>query len=117
MSMGGYLGWYLAQALDVPALLFNPALAFRNFYDLTIPAEALQHRPEQTIVLGLLDDTIPPATTREFLAQTPQPYYCYEEPEMPHRTPDPLFQRYAAWWLGNLPATDPAGLRRSQADY
>lgn len=65
-SMGGFMGYHLADAFQVPALVFNPALAYRS-----IPQDIVskdQSSNLKQIVLGTHDETVDPTTTLKYLA-------------------------------------------------
>lgn len=58
-SAGGLIGYYLAQTLKKPCLLFNPALCFRN--EMPIPTQFdPTYRQYMQIAIGLQDQIIDP---------------------------------------------------------
>ncbi len=65
-SMGGFTGFYLAQHLNVPALLFNPALPSRSAHQ-NIPETTLQHNHVLQFVIGNKDDVVDPQLNLEFI--------------------------------------------------
>ena len=69
-SMGGFAGFYLANLLGVSALLYNPALPYRNSVAQNIPSH-LPHKQSllMHIVLGSQDDMIKAKDNLAFLTQ------------------------------------------------
>lgn len=66
-SMGGFMGYHLADAFQVPTLVFNPALAYSS-----VPQEIVvkdQSSNLKQIVLGAQDETVNPTSTLKFLAE------------------------------------------------
>lgn len=64
-SMGGFLGFWLAEKHQLPCLLFNPAVAERSVsmeYQ-----QQLNGCPRRLVVLGAKDDVVNPQQTAEFL--------------------------------------------------
>ncbi len=57
-SMGGFAGFYLSKILQIPALLFNPALPYRTSVLQNIPNIKNEHNHLMQIVIGKLDDVI-----------------------------------------------------------
>lgn len=69
-SMGGFSGFYLANMLGVCALLYNPALPYRNSVLQNIPSHLPQKQsPLMRIVLGGQDDVIKAKDNLVFLSQ------------------------------------------------
>lgn len=92
-SMGGFAGYYIAQALQRPALLFNPALAKRS-----VP-QAVPNYPNgvttlKHIVLGANDDVIDPKSTLNFLANSlgSDNYTIKVRQGLGHRIPEEIFE-------------------------
>lgn len=94
-SMGGFAGYYIAEAIQRPALLFNPALAYRSVpqeitnVKIQIPKSNLKH-----IVLGAKDETIDPKTTLEFLANSigSDNYNIKIRQDLEHRITEEIFE-------------------------
>lgn len=69
-SMGGFAGYYLANLLGVPCMLFNPALPYRHGVELIIPLQfPLNHSPSMRIILGGQDTVIKANDNLLFLSQ------------------------------------------------
>lgn len=64
-SMGGFLGYWLGQAMEVPQLLFNPALAYNSMLFETPPVE-VRDGARSWVVLGKRDETIPAQLNIDF---------------------------------------------------
>ncbi len=64
-SMGGYFGFYLSEAKNIPAFLLNPALTIRS---IQIPVrKPIFSNSRKFVLLGERDDVIPHKDTIEFL--------------------------------------------------
>jgi len=68
-SLGGYTAFWLSQALQIPTLLFNPALAFRSMDPGLITEPLGITYTRHVIFLGMKDDTVNPAHTKKWLAE------------------------------------------------
>lgn len=93
-SMGGFAGYHVSNALQKPALLFNPALAQRTILqeivDYTNPNQCFKQ-----IVLGAQDEVVDPAGTFQFLSQTldtPSDYWIHFRQDLAHRIPVIIFE-------------------------
>ena len=64
-SLGGYLGFWLAERFGLPCLLFNPAIGLRSI-ELNIEVDN-RTCPYRLIVIGEKDDVVIPKTTLSFL--------------------------------------------------
>ena len=93
-SMGGFAGYHVSNALDRPALLFNPALARRSVAQ-NIPEIATNNSLKQ-IVLGQVDEVIAPVDTLEYLSgdfNSETDLYLRLVPGLGHNIPVPLFEQ------------------------
>ena len=92
-SMGGYMGYYLSNALDCKALLFNPALAARP-----VEQEPMNFNPPttqtKTLVLGAEDTEVPPKQTLQFLSKQAlcADYHIIIQRGLAHRIPITIFE-------------------------
>lgn len=93
-SMGGFAGYYLGKMLQVPTLIFNPALAERSVL------QNAPDTPESTnnsihIVLGSKDKVVNPKGTLHFLGnllQQAQNYNMSIRHDLEHRIPLDVFK-------------------------
>jgi len=68
-SFGGYLGFWLAEELGIPCLLFNPAMRLEKYKGL-IPLEIERKCPKRFVVIGAQDDTVLPEIGWDFFGRT-----------------------------------------------
>ena len=66
-SMGGFAGFYLSKLMQIPALLFNPALPYRTSVLQNIPVIGNDHNHLLQIVIGNQDDIILAKDNLEFI--------------------------------------------------
>jgi len=66
-SMGGYLGFWLAEDLGLPCLLFNPAMGSVSTGLLTVPEITEMKCPARYVVLGAYDESVDPVRNLEFM--------------------------------------------------
>ena len=93
-SMGGFVGYYIADALQLPSLLFNPALYTRSVHQ-KIPTNKNPYLSFKQIVLGVDDDVINPKDTFTFLSKTLQEHTDYDihvRQRLGHRIPVDVFK-------------------------
>ncbi|QDO95304.1 hypothetical protein FNB79_15435 [Formosa sediminum] len=103
-SMGGFAGYYVSNALQRPALLFNPALAKRsvlqNVPELPYNKSVLKH-----IILGTADNVIDPKDTLQFLGNTiafhPE-YSIHLYNDLAHRIPVKIFEEAVSEFFSKL---------------
>ncbi len=76
-SLGGFVGYYIADAYKVSSLLFNPALARRSVSQ-KIPDYKNPYLSFKQIVLGAQDDVINPRDTFTFLSKNLQSHTNYD---------------------------------------
>lgn len=69
-SMGGFAGFYVATALNLPTLLFNPALKKRSVAQ-EIPTLNNDVQAFKQIILGKDDEVVDPHDTLQFLKEDP----------------------------------------------
>lgn len=69
-SMGGFAAYHLVNSMGICALLYNPALPYRNDIVQNIPSDLTKKRsPLMRIVLGGQDDVIKAKDNLVFLSQ------------------------------------------------
>ena len=92
-SMGGFAGYYVANGLQIPALLFNPALAYRSVHQ-EIPKITKLKSSFKYLVLGAKDDLIKPKDTLKFIGNSigKDNYHLNIRQDLAHRIPVPIFQ-------------------------
>jgi predicted esterase YcpF (UPF0227 family) len=66
-SLGGYLGYWLAEDLGLPCLLFNPAMNYSDVFYSKMPYIDDPKCPSRYIVLGAKDKTLRPKETLKIL--------------------------------------------------
>ena len=104
-SMGGFMGYYLAMALNCKSLLFNPALASRTITqelpDKLYPKENTSYN----IVLGWEDTVVPAKKTLEFLKENAFQSVAYHVncvPNLAHQIPVPIFENQIQSFFNTL---------------
>ncbi|MBK8348842.1 MAG: hypothetical protein IPL08_14955 [Saprospiraceae bacterium] len=65
-SMGGFLGYYLSLHAALPALLFNPALPFRNV-EQDVPDQKIKRTSYLRVIIGGKDDIIDPRSNMDWI--------------------------------------------------
>lgn len=93
-SMGGFAGFYISTILEVPALLFNPALENRSV-EQQVPDLKITRITRKKFLLGAIDDVIDPADTLKFLSRNfneHTDFYLHIMPELTHNIPVPVFE-------------------------
>lgn len=68
-SMGGFAGFYLTQLMQIPALLFNPALPYRTSVLQNIPSIKKENNHLLQIAIGNQDDVILAKDNLEFITK------------------------------------------------
>ncbi|SHI41751.1 hypothetical protein SAMN04487911_10211 [Arenibacter nanhaiticus] len=101
-SMGGFMGYYLARALKVPALLFNPALTYRSVVQ-EIPSKLEHCNKYLQVILGSQDEVVNPMDTIAFLSQLSKdvPLKIHLHHQLGHRIPEPVFKQEIAAFFAN----------------
>ena len=96
-SMGGFVGYHLAHLLNLPCMLYNPALPYRNTIEQIVPSNILIHHPESMrIILGGQDDVIKAKDNLAFLAQNSSDktdYTIVIRKELAHQIPIDVFEK------------------------
>jgi hypothetical protein len=101
-SMGGFMGYYLAQALGCPALLFNPALPVRSINQ--VVPKNLQPKQHQyfSIVLGSQDETVPAVANLKYFSENLLPTAELQikiRPDLAHQIPLAIFTEECSAFL------------------
>jgi predicted esterase YcpF (UPF0227 family) len=105
-SMGGFAAYHLANSLGLFALLYNPALPYRNDVVQNIPSDLTKKQsPLIRIVLGGQDDTIKAKDNLAFLSQNfSNLKECTIEiiNELAHQIPVAIFEEQTKVFFGGL---------------
>lgn len=67
-SLGGFLGYWLGADLQIPGLLFNPAMHVKRV-EAHIPEDISRMSPARWIVIGDKDDTVDPVAGWRFFGE------------------------------------------------
>jgi hypothetical protein len=105
-SMGGFAGYHLANSLGIFALLYNPALPYRNSVLQNIPSHLPQKQsPLMRIVLGGQDDVIKAKDNLVFLSQNfSELKECTIQiiHELAHQIPVAIFEKQTEYFFEEL---------------
>ena len=102
-SMGGFAGYHVSNALERPALLFNPALVKRSVTQ-HIP-EIKTHSKLQQFVLGQKDDVVSPVDTLSFLSgrfDQGTDFHLHLVPGLDHNIPVERFEEEVRSFFGRF---------------
>lgn len=95
-SMGGFAGYYLANSLSICALLFNPALPYRNTIEQIVPINIpINQSLFMRIVLGGQDTIIKAKDNLAFFAQNvaaKTDYAITIKSDLAHQIPVDVFE-------------------------
>jgi predicted esterase YcpF (UPF0227 family) len=95
-SMGGFVGFHLANSMGICSLLYNPALPYRNNIEQTIPSSLPENQSLlMRIVLGGHDDIIKANDNLDFLAQNynqKTDYTIVIKNDLAHQIPVDVFE-------------------------
>ena len=95
-SMGGFAGYHLANSLGVCALLYNPALPYRNTIEQKVPVSIpINQSLHMRIVLGGQDTIIKAKDNMAFFAQNvaaKTDYAITIKSDLAHRIPVAIFK-------------------------
>jgi predicted esterase YcpF (UPF0227 family) len=103
-SMGGFVSYHLSKLLQLPALVFNPALASRSVFQ-NVPDTPETNGSVIHIVIGAIDDVVDPKSTLTFLGDTltqPQDYNISIRHDLEHRIPVPVFEEEVTLFFERL---------------
>ena len=94
-SMGGFMSYYFANKMKVPALLFNPALPHRPVHQDIPNLKSEDTSPFLQFALGGKDDVIEANNTLKWLAENRNEATNFQlaiHSEMTHRIPKSIFE-------------------------
>lgn len=103
-SMGGFAGYYLSKLLQLPALVFNPALAERSVVQ-NVPDTPETNNGKIHIVLGSKDRVVDPKDTLHFLGDLlmqKQDYNISIRHDLEHRIPLDVFEEEVVRFMSSL---------------
>lgn len=103
-SMGGFIGYYIADAFKIPSLLFNPALASRPVNQ-RIPFFQNPYLSFKQIVLAANDEVINPKDTILFLSKMLQQhtdYHIHIRQDIKHQIPVDVFEEEVKMFLERI---------------
>ena len=104
-SMGGFMGYHIAMQMNIPALLFNPALPVRSLNQ-NIPSTIITKGNQRfSIVLGSLDETVPAVSNLKYFAEnlvTSMQYSIKIRPDLAHQIPLEIFEEECSTFLKSL---------------
>lgn len=102
-SMGGFVGYHLANLLGVPSMLYNPALPYRNEIEQIVPTHfSLNPPPTMQIVLGGQDTVIKAKDNLSFLSQNVSDktdYTIFLKYDLAHQIPLDVFEEQTKSFL------------------
>lgn len=103
-SMGGFAGYHVANILNRPALLFNPALKKRTVIQ-KIPANQNSYNSLKQIVIGQIDEVVDPRDTLDFLQDdfnSVTHLHLHLVPQLGHNIPIAFFEEEVTSFLNQL---------------
>ncbi len=92
-SMGGFVAYHVSQAINVPALLFNPAFPYRSV-QINVPGEILRSAAYLRIVIGGVDDVIIAEDNLTYIEQHVESHNLelIFKPDLGHQIPVDVFE-------------------------
>ncbi len=102
-SMGGFAAYHVANALEKPAMMFNPALVERSVTQHIPPTENVNRL--QHIVLGQVDEVVSPFDTLDFLKGQFNPVthvHIHLVPGLGHNIPVEFFEKEVGAFMARL---------------
>lgn len=103
-SMGGFAGYYLSKLLQLPALVFNPALAERSVVQ-NVPDTPETNNGRIHIVICSKDPVVNPKATLHFLGELllqEQSYKISIRHDLEHRIPLDVFEVEVVKFMSDL---------------
>ena len=105
-SMGGFAGFHLANSMGICALLYNPALPYRNSIEQIIPSNLqVKESPLIRIILGGQDEIIKAKDNLTFLAQNcnlKTDYTIVIKNDLAHQIPVDVFKEETKAFFDSL---------------
>lgn len=98
-SLGGFLGFWLAEELGLPCLLFNPAMWVTR-EEANIPLAISRTCPDRRVVLGALDEEVDPQANWTFF-KSPENQAPFQRvllcQWLPHQIDDETYRDIINW--------------------
>jgi len=105
-SMGGFTAYHLANSLGICALLYNPALPYRNDIEQIVPKTLpINNSAFMRVVLGAQDDVIKAKDNLVYLAEHSNPETDYDisiKKDLAHQIPIDVFEQEAKAFFEQL---------------
>ncbi len=104
-SMGGFMGYYIAMHLNIPALLFNPALPIRSLNQNIPQSIEVKNNQRFSFVLGSQDQTVPAVSNLKYFAEnlvSTMHYSIKIRPDLAHQIPLEIFEEECSTFLRSL---------------
>ena len=89
-SMGGYFAYIIGQHLNIPTLLFNPAVVDRTFDPEIEPSP--KGATKNTVYLGRTDNVIKGSNIKKYFSNSGVGSFKYNTYDGGHRVPDEVFK-------------------------
>ncbi|GJH39967.1 hypothetical protein RCZ04_05170 [Capnocytophaga sp. HP1101] len=102
-SLGGLVVYYLAQVLNKPCLLFNPALTYKHELPFS-PRLNTDYSAYRQVVIGLQDDVITPWESLFVIREDMTPSHPTEihlRNTMAHTYPIEIFEKEVQYFFAN----------------
>ncbi len=103
-SMGGFAGYHVANALDLPALLFNPALKKRSVGQ-NISIDKNSYNQIKHIIIGQIDEVVIPRDTLDYLQNNfneKTDLHLHLVPQLGHNIPVTFFEEKVRSFLERM---------------
>lgn len=104
-SMGGFMSYYVALELNIPALLFNPALSIRSLNQVVPKIIESKENQRFSIVLGSQDETVPAISNLKYFSEnlllTVQ-FQIKIRPDLAHQIPLEIFEEECSTFLNTI---------------
>jgi predicted esterase YcpF (UPF0227 family) len=98
-SMGGYFAFEMAQEINCPAILFNPALHSRSMEPDRSGHEIGQYKPHLHFILGTDDNVISSKKTMDFMHRNKYLDFTYNLLNTGHQIPYKIFRNEVEKYL------------------
>ncbi len=103
-SFGGYLGYWLAEDLGIPCLLFNPAIQLGSRIDVTVPRIRDLMCRERYVVIGSKDEIVNPKFNEVFFSRQERSGLIQKViicQWLAHQVDEETFEEMVRWAVGS----------------